>query len=87
MARGDRQVNVRVPPSTFQVLEAAAFVHETTVATMLLELAEDAAEGWRRDSLVQGALRTRRERAERESGDILPLDRGRRNRPGPKQEE
>jgi hypothetical protein len=87
MARGDRQVNVRVPPPTFQILEAAAFVHETSVATMLLELAEDAAEGWRHDPLIQTALRARRERAERESADILPLDRGRRNRPDPEREE
>lgn len=53
------QVNVRLPPDRFEILEAAAFAQRTTPAILLTEAAEEFIDGLAGEAPVQAALSAR----------------------------
>ncbi len=61
MTRENPQVNVRLPPDLYEVLEAAAFAQRLTPSTLLTDLAEEAIDRLGREPSTQMALRARQE--------------------------
>lgn len=61
MTRENPQVNVRLPPDLFEVLEAAAFAQRLTPSTLLTDLAEEAISRIGEEASTQTAMRARRE--------------------------
>jgi hypothetical protein len=71
--RSDTQLNVRLDKPHRAVLDAAAFVHETTAARIVQELAERAIADYEKQSTVQKALEARAEQAAAREGKLVHL--------------
>lgn len=77
-ARSDTQLNVRLNKSHRAVLDAAAFVHETTaVVRIVQELAEQAIADYEKQPTVQKALEARAEQTSANAGKLAHLSKGR----------
>jgi hypothetical protein len=78
--RLDPQLNVRLSKSHRAVLDAAAFVHETTATRIVQELAERAIADYEEQPTVQKALEARAEQASANAAKVAHLsdDRARR---------
>ncbi len=72
-ARSDTQLNVRLDKPHRAVLDAAAFVHETTATRIVQELAERAIADYEKQPTVQKALQARREQALTDQGKLTRL--------------
>lgn len=75
--RSDPQLNVRLNRSHRAVLDAAAFVHETTATRIVQELAERAVADYERQPTVQKALEARAEQANANAAKVARLSNGR----------
>lgn len=82
MARTYPQCNVRLAPDRFEILEAAAFVHEDGGPSKLLErLAEEAIDRYVTEQPVKKALEARREQRSAEGRKVTQLPKRRRTSP------
>jgi len=70
-------VNIRLTPGDFQVLEAAAFVHQLTPASLLTDIAEEALSRMQREPAVETALRARSEGVAAGEAVVSPIEVGR----------
>lgn len=76
-ARSDTQLNVRLNKPHRAVLDAAAFVHETTAVRIVQELAEQAIADYEKQPTVQKALEARAEQTSANAGKLAHLSKGR----------
>lgn len=76
-ARSDTQLNVRLNKPHRAVLDAAAFVHETTPARIVQELAEHAIADYEKQPTVQKALEARAEQTSANAGKLTHLSKDR----------
>src|SRR5271170_2640022 len=72
-ARSDTQLNVRLNKPHRAVLDAAAFVQETTAARIVQELTERAIADYEKQPTVQKALEARAEQAAASEGKLAHL--------------
>ncbi len=76
-ARSDTQLNVRLNKPHRAVLDAAAFVHETTAVRIVQELAERAIADYEKQPTVRKALEARAEQTRTNAGKLAHLSGGR----------
>jgi Fe2+ or Zn2+ uptake regulation protein len=74
MARGDPQINIRLAPDRYAVLEAAVFVHRAgTPAKLIQRQVEEAIDSYAKLPTVQKALEALREQTAAEEGKLSHL--------------
>lgn len=81
MARDDPQINIRLTPDRYAILEAAAYVHRKAIPRVLVEeLVDEAIDRYARLDTVQKALEARREQAAADEGKLTHLTAQRRRK-------
>ncbi len=73
MARDDRQLNVRLPPHLFEVLEAAAYAYRVTPATLVIEAAEESIGELAKEAPVRKVMEGRAEADGEKAGKVSSL--------------
>ncbi len=69
MARSDKQINIRRPPAEYEILEAAAFVHDKGSASKLVdELVGKAIAKYANSESVQNVIAERNRTLKRTGG-------------------
>jgi predicted DNA-binding protein len=68
------QLNIRLPPETFEILEAAAFLESVTVSEYVKDMIERQVTGLRENEAVSQLGRVRAEHAALRSGRLARLD-------------
>lgn len=80
MARGDPQINIRLSPERFEIVDAAAFVKRKGSATQLArEEIQRLIDGWAEEQAVKTVLRARQEEDAAQAGKLTPI-RGKRRK-------
>jgi len=80
--RTDIQINLRISPERFEILEAAVFVHRLDSPSKALRaLADEFIDRWSEDSSVQAALRARHEADGEQTGEVRKLPPPRKRAP------
>jgi len=74
MSRNSPQVNIRLPPKLFEILEAAAYVQRVTPATLLTEAAEETIDAYAREAAVQSALKARADADKANAEKLTSID-------------
>jgi predicted transcriptional regulator len=81
MSSPNKQLNIRLSPPLYEVLDAAAFVKRSSPSSLAKETVEAAVERYAKETPVQAALRAREEEEAAASGEIARISGARSRRP------